>query len=71
MTIYCRRQLTHNRPVNSSVALANAPCAVLLRRIYSRSLCFATPYYLPQTSYTTGTLSETQRQVVQKNRNYT
>jgi hypothetical protein len=35
-----------------------ALCAVLLHHIWGRGQCFALPYYLPQTSHTTGTLSD-------------
>jgi hypothetical protein len=31
-------------------------CAVFFRHIWGRGQCFALPYYLPQTSYTAGTL---------------
>ncbi|GBU26659.1 hypothetical protein R84B8_00169 [Treponema sp. R8-4-B8] len=32
-------------------------CAFFLRHIWGRGQCFALPYYLPQTSFTAGTLS--------------
>jgi hypothetical protein len=58
--------MTHNRTVCASPPYGGsgyekpqsgyALCAVFLRHIWGRGRCYATPYYLPQTSVTAGTL---------------
>jgi hypothetical protein len=57
----------HNRIVYASPLRARAPknrsraapfVRFSLRHIWGRGQCFALPYYMPQTSYTTFTLGE-------------
>jgi len=52
---YMLRRLTAARATKNR-SRASALCAVFLRHIWGRGHCYAMPYYLPQTSYTAGTL---------------